>query len=164
MKHYGFLPRRSNLTNLPSDTEIVSRWLDESSDINVSHLDFAIKTWHGIVPYAINCINSSSANIYSKWTNPYPSGLGRKRHPSRFGLRSYLICYLFQGISQHPSDHLLHTRQLVVGQGWHFRVAEVDWHLTNLLPQPVPSAHIHPRKNSNPYDPSHIPTPPFGRF
>ncbi len=42
----------------------------------------------------------------------------------------------------------------------------VPWstHLTHLLPQPIPSAHIDPRKNSHPNDPSHIPTPPPGRF
>ncbi len=37
-------------------------------------------------------------------------------------------------------------------------------HLIHLLPQPIPSAHIRPRKNSHPNDPSHIPTPPPGRL
>ncbi len=36
-------------------------------------------------------------------------------------------------------------------------------HLTHLLQQPIPLAHIDPRKNSHPNDPSHIPTPPPGR-
>ncbi len=37
-------------------------------------------------------------------------------------------------------------------------------HLTHLLPQPIPSAHIDPCKNSHPNDPYHIPTPPLGRL
>ncbi len=37
-------------------------------------------------------------------------------------------------------------------------------YLTHLLSQPIPSAHIDPRKNSHPNNPSHIPTPPRGRL
>ncbi len=51
---------------------------------------------------------------------------------------------------------LLNTR-------WQFPVPR-GTHLTHLLPQPIPSAHIDSHKNSHPNDPSHIPTPPPGRL
>ncbi len=35
---------------------------------------------------------------------------------------------------------------------------------THLLSQPIPSAHIDPRKTSHPNDPSHIPVPTLGRL
>ncbi len=40
----------------------------------------------------------------------------------------------------------------------------VSWsnHQAHLLPQPIPSSHINPRKSSHLNDPSHIPTPPPG--